>query len=76
MEVQAILSFLTLFSQESKIIVDLNNYFKFDHNVFLVDSSVDVRNLFRNGNHTNTTITTIVFEFFLNHFPPRFFNLI
>ncbi len=39
MGIEAILGILPLISQEASLICDLNNYFKFDHNVLLLDSS-------------------------------------
>lgn len=48
MELQVALSVWTLISQEAILIDNLNNYFKFDHNIFVMESSMDVDQIVRN----------------------------
>lgn len=48
MDIQVVLGVLNLFSQEAQLIDELNNCFKFDQNIFLIDASVDFDNFVRN----------------------------
>lgn len=61
MEIKTVLSLLTVTSQEVRLINDLNDCFKFDHNIFLVDSSADV-NRFVNMNSGITPKSLFLFE--------------
>ncbi len=51
MVIEAILGILPLISQEASLIGDLNNYFKFDHNVLLLDSSAVTDHFIGCGNY-------------------------
>lgn len=57
MDIQAVLSLLTLASQEARLIEDLNNYFNFDYNIFLVESSVDISRFVSNGDQPRSVFT-------------------
>lgn len=57
MEIYLGLSLMTLVSQEVRLINDLNSHFKFDHNIFLLDSSTDITRYVSCGNHPKTLFT-------------------
>lgn len=41
MEIQQILNVMAFFSPEVRLTADLNHYFNFDHNTYLLGSSID-----------------------------------
>jgi len=49
--------------QETKLISDLNNYFGFDHNIFLVDSSADLNRFINNTQPQLTYIPQSVYVY-------------
>lgn len=51
MEITTLVTLLPLISQEVKLIGELNNFFNFDHNVFLLESSVDINNFMNSGSY-------------------------
>lgn len=57
MEIRLLSVLTTLISREVKLIADLNNCFNFDHNIFLMHSSVDIANFVMNGNQPKTLFT-------------------
>ncbi len=46
-----ILGLLPFIWQEATLFCDLNNYFKFDHNIFLLDASTDINQFVGGGNY-------------------------
>lgn len=51
MNITAILGILPLISQEVQLINGLNNFFNFDHNIFLVETSKDINQFISNGKY-------------------------
>jgi len=56
MEIQTVLSLLTLTSQEATIIGELNSCFRFDHNIILSDSSINVNEFVRNESQAKSLL--------------------
>ncbi len=51
MNIAAIVGILPLISQEVQLIDGLNNFFNFDHNIILVDTSIDINQFISNGKY-------------------------